>query len=109
MKRDIFMRLSLSLLVASASVAAVGCGAESSPIETGSDQPATVSTEDLRSQFETIAESGYVGSGLPGLQSGIEALNKPEVTKEFENLAAAEAAGQQDKVKASAKKLIRLL
>ena len=109
MKCKTFARFSLWLLLASGSVSSIGCGSGMTTAETGSDQPAAVATEDLKTQFESIVESGYVGSGLPALQSGIESLNKPAVTKEFETLAAADTAGQPDKVRASARKIIRQL
>ena len=109
MKRENIARFSLWLLIASASVSSIGCGGGPSTVETGSDQPAAIATEDLKTQFESIVESGYVGSGLPALQSSIESLSKPAVTKEFETLAAADAAGQPDKVRASARKIIRQL
>lgn len=90
-------------------IAAGGCDATTSDVETGSDQPAAVATDDLRAQFEAIAESGYVGSGLPGLQTGIDALSNEAVKAEFQKLAEADAGGQQDKVRASAKKILQSL
>jgi hypothetical protein len=109
MKREKLARFSLWLLIASASVFSIGCGDAASTTETGSDQPAAVSTGDLKTQFELIVESGYVGSGLPALQGSIESLNKPAVSKEFATLAAADAAGKQEKVRASARKIISQL
>lgn len=108
MKRVMFIS-SCCLLGALISVSVIGCGDAASDVETGSDQPAAVATDDLRAQFESIAESGYAGSGISGLQAGIDALNNDAVTKEFEKLAAADAAGKQDQVRASAKKIIQSL
>ncbi len=109
MKREMFIRASLCLAALLSSVSLIGCGSEVGVGEAGSDQPAAVAQEELRAQFESIAESGYVGSGLPGLQSGIASLNKVAVTKEFENLAAADTAGLSDRVRVSARKIVRML
>ena len=92
-------------------VAVTGCAGATSDdaAEGGSETAVVVPNSDLKSKFESIVESGYVGSGLPGIKPTVEALNNEAIKKEFEKLEAADMAGEKDKVRASAKKILQLL
>ncbi|MBI1311845.1 hypothetical protein GC176_11180 [bacterium] len=92
-------------------LAMTGCagGTGQDAAETGSDTAAVVPETNLKSTFQSIAENGYVGSGLPGIKPTVEALNNDAITKEFEKLEAADQAGDQAKVRASAKRILQLL
>ena len=87
-----------------------GCGDNVSPpsevVDTAS--MALEGKAQIKAQLETVAESGFAGSGIAGIQNGIEALKSTDealatsLLAELDKLQAAENEGNQGQVKSIA-------
>ena len=92
----------IGLCLAALLMAAVsGCGPTPKQIE--SKAPEINSNQELKQRLSYMAESGFTGSALAGLQDGIKKLGKEDLN---EDLAELEKAQDPETVKKIAKRMV---